>query len=551
MDFIGASAAKTSPGRAAVAAVGSGPVPVSPPGPPPPPPPLAPTNTVAPVVSGSLAVGSTLTTTDGTWTNSPTAFAYQWKSNGSNVGTDADTYTTVSGDVGHTITATVTASNGAGSTPATSAAVGPITAAPTTTTFPNSNPAIVSNGRYSDPFPNAGIQIRQTLGANSYLAVRVTGTKCEVQGFMDGSAWAWTVDGGSVQTASPSGNTNQWLTLYDGLDDAPHTVLIYTGRYVAWSPDCLRVTGATPAIAVPTGYADPQYGTTDAGIQIDGSAFYAPANQGYINTVTRGSIRFKARTTSVRVWCVAAAATPQIALIAGKDWSTYQVANAPSNWGWVTFSGLDGSTEKTYRVIVGNNAYTTYVSAANVNSTPLTAFPMAYWSGDSETAASNITNGDCAPNYPQVFGIERDYGWQISASPGQTATSWGVPHAGDAGAATPAPTLVVNVWGVNADAGGLSEFEASCDTIAVTQRTDLPTAKIVFPYILPVTSTIPRRATWDAGLQSTIDALADANITTVNNDALAVLPTSDGTHLTAGTGGSAKTYGEWLATHLP
>jgi hypothetical protein len=36
-----------------------------------------PVNTVAPIVSGSTTEGTTLTTTNGSWTNSPTAFAYQ------------------------------------------------------------------------------------------------------------------------------------------------------------------------------------------------------------------------------------------------------------------------------------------------------------------------------------------------------------------------------------------------------------------------------------------------------------------------------------------
>lgn len=82
-----------------------------------------PGNTVLPVISGTATSGSTLTTTNGTWTNSPTSFTYQW--------TRADTITPISGatastyvltatDVGHTITVSVTATNAIGSTSATS-----------------------------------------------------------------------------------------------------------------------------------------------------------------------------------------------------------------------------------------------------------------------------------------------------------------------------------------------------------------------------------------------------------------------------------------------
>ena len=37
-----------------------------------------PVNTLAPVVSGTTEVGQELVCTTGTWTNSPTGYAYQW-----------------------------------------------------------------------------------------------------------------------------------------------------------------------------------------------------------------------------------------------------------------------------------------------------------------------------------------------------------------------------------------------------------------------------------------------------------------------------------------
>jgi hypothetical protein len=86
-----------------------------------------PVNTVLPVISGTTAVGSTLTTTTGTWTNSPSGYAYQWKKGGVSIsGATASSYVLVSGDVGGTITVTVTATNGSGSGTATSAGVGPV-----------------------------------------------------------------------------------------------------------------------------------------------------------------------------------------------------------------------------------------------------------------------------------------------------------------------------------------------------------------------------------------------------------------------------------------
>ena len=79
-----------------------------------------PINTVAPVISGTTALGSVLTSTTGTWINSPTSFAYQWKRGTTNIGTNSSTYTLVAADSNAAITCVVTATNVSGSTPATS-----------------------------------------------------------------------------------------------------------------------------------------------------------------------------------------------------------------------------------------------------------------------------------------------------------------------------------------------------------------------------------------------------------------------------------------------
>lgn len=84
----------------------------------------APSNLTLPVISGTPNVGQTLSTTDGTWAGSPTSYTYQWKRNGVAIGgATSNTYTLVQADSGATITVTVTATNAAGSTAATSAGV--------------------------------------------------------------------------------------------------------------------------------------------------------------------------------------------------------------------------------------------------------------------------------------------------------------------------------------------------------------------------------------------------------------------------------------------
>lgn len=92
--------------------------------------PLAPTNSVAPVISGTGTEGNTLTvTSNGTWANSPTSYTFQWKRGGTNIaGETGSTYLLSATDVGTNITCAVTATNAGGSASATSNAIGPISA---------------------------------------------------------------------------------------------------------------------------------------------------------------------------------------------------------------------------------------------------------------------------------------------------------------------------------------------------------------------------------------------------------------------------------------
>jgi hypothetical protein len=92
-----------------------------------------PQNTVLPTITGIEAVGDTLTAGDGTWTNSPTGYTYQWNRDGSPIGSaTSSTYTLIEADEGTLITVAVTASNAAGAGPGATSApsntVGPVVA---------------------------------------------------------------------------------------------------------------------------------------------------------------------------------------------------------------------------------------------------------------------------------------------------------------------------------------------------------------------------------------------------------------------------------------
>jgi len=100
----------------------------------------------SPVITGKAAVAQALTTTNGTWTNSPTGYSYKWQrcdSVGANCvnigGATASKYTLLSGDAGHTIRSLVLAQNVNGQAPggyATSAATAVVVGTPKIVTAP-------------------------------------------------------------------------------------------------------------------------------------------------------------------------------------------------------------------------------------------------------------------------------------------------------------------------------------------------------------------------------------------------------------------------------
>jgi hypothetical protein len=124
----------------------------------------APVNTAPPAISGTAAVGQTLTASNGTWSNTPTSYAHQWlrcNAGGNSCVSVANgtqqTYTLVGADANHTIRARVTATNADGSTSAESAQTDPV--APATSSAAPKNTA--------RPTVSGAARVGQTLTADA------------------------------------------------------------------------------------------------------------------------------------------------------------------------------------------------------------------------------------------------------------------------------------------------------------------------------------------------------------------------------------------------
>jgi hypothetical protein len=157
----------------------------------------APANTAAPTISGTPKVGSTLTASNGTWSNSPTSFTYQWRrcatdgsSCGDIVGATSKTYTLTSSDLYHTIRVAVTAGNADGKTTATSDATDVISSAagPSNTVKPSvsgdatvGGELTVSNGSWSTT-PTSFLYQWQRCSATGTDCVNVAGATGKTYG---------------------------------------------------------------------------------------------------------------------------------------------------------------------------------------------------------------------------------------------------------------------------------------------------------------------------------------------------------------------------------
>lgn len=205
-----------------------------------------PTNTSLPWIANTPQEGVTLVVGHGAWDGSPTTYGYAWSSCDANgatcttiAGATGTSYTLTAADVGHTLRATVTATNGSGSTTATSA--------PTAVVSSSSAPHMATA-----PSITGAARVGQSLSAS--------------EGVWDNSptslGYQWyRCDRNGSDCAAISGAINPNYTVSAGDTDATLRV----------SVAATNASGTTTATSLPTAQIAPVAGSSLAGCPGAGS----------------------------------------------------------------------------------------------------------------------------------------------------------------------------------------------------------------------------------------------------------------------------------------
>ena len=223
------------------------------------PPPPAPSNTTLPTISGTVIQGHLLSASEGAWTGSPTAYAYQWQRCGTTgggctsvSGATHNTYSLGSGDVGHTLRVVVRATNRGGTTAATSAASIVVTAPPPAAPTDSSPPVITGTTVEGQPL-SAGKGTwtgAPTSYAYQWQRCDTTGGNCSSVSGATSTSYSLTATdvGHTLRVVVTAGNGGGHATV-----TSAQTAVITARSSTTQQTDCFKAPGAC-------GYPDPNYG---------------------------------------------------------------------------------------------------------------------------------------------------------------------------------------------------------------------------------------------------------------------------------------------------
>ena len=224
-----------------------------------------PQNFAAPSISGSSLVGSLLSViSNGTWSNNPTSFAYQWYSGATLIPNQTSvSYTTVAGDIGSAITCQVIATSAGGSAAANSNSIVVVAAAFVAVGQGTNRIVCSADGNTWIPSSNGNtiFTICEDVAWNGSIWVAVGSGLNRIATSSDGVNWtaasssANTIFNGteckgiawssslSIWVAVGEGTTHSIATSPDGVNWIPalsDNTIFENGNGVAWSSSLSR-----------------------------------------------------------------------------------------------------------------------------------------------------------------------------------------------------------------------------------------------------------------------------------------------------------------------
>lgn len=236
-----------------------------------------------------------------------------------------------------------------------------------TTTYAITNAAIRYAGQWNIGQLSASLQgYWQWSGQHGQFEFKATGTDCTMSLAYITSAptMSVSVDGGAFTNLTlGSVNTLSDVTLFTGLSDAQHTVIVRHGTGTQSNigvhiSTAIKVTGAAPALASPDNYGN-QYNAADYPFArytlYLGGCKTLQGSGGYYNQVSMQypdcSIKFRANPTSIRIWTLGAGQKYRVAQDGVLLGAAATSVAGDSRYQWVTVaSGLDGA-EHEYEII--------------------------------------------------------------------------------------------------------------------------------------------------------------------------------------------------------